>query len=202
MPRAALGYLAAAPIGILEAAGVLHRSGDSVAEAAAALEDLAVRLGPDRPTEDNEAKSVAQWFAGRTPLIWGTEGPAEAAALRWKTQLNENAKIPAFQAILPELDHNEIEGWAGESGSRFAAVVLRHTLEHRRTTARVDASLAALAASGLEGRQVRATGSSPLAIVFSLMMLGDFVSVYTAILRGVDPTPVPVLTGLKERLRE
>ena len=68
--------------------------------------------------------------------------------------------------------------------------------------ARVEASLAALAASGLEGREVRATGSSALAIVFSLVMLGDFVSVYTAILRGVDPTPVPVLMSLKDRLRE
>ena len=202
MPRAALGYLAAAPIGILESVEVLPPSADSVDDAARALDDLALRLGPDRSSEENEAKSVAQWFAGRTPFIWGTEGPAEAAALRWKTQLNENAKIPAFHAVLSELDHNEIEGWSGESAGRFAAVVLRHGREHPRMRARVKASLAALAASGLEGREVRATGSSALAIVFSLVMLGDFVSVYTAILRGVDPTPVPVLMSLKDRLRE
>jgi glucose/mannose-6-phosphate isomerase len=201
MPRAALGYLAAIPIGALDALGLLPPSSDAVERTSSLLDELSGRVGPDSPVERNEAKSIARWLGGRTPLIWGTEGPAEAAALRWKTQLEENAKVAAFHSVLSELDHNDIEGWAGDDGGRFAAVVLRHGREHPRMAARVEATLAALAGSGLEGREVRAPGSSLLEILFSLMMLGDFVSVYTAILRGVDPTPVPVLTGLKERLR-
>jgi glucose/mannose-6-phosphate isomerase len=201
MPRAALGYLAAIPLGVLDALGLLPPLSKSVDRTAALLDDLAVRLGPAARGEVNEAKSVASWLGQRVPLVWGTEGPTEAAALRWKTQFEENAKIAAFHAMLPELDHNDVEGLAGGDGARFAAIALRHDGEHPRMAARIEATRAALSGSGLGVREVRAAESSPLDVAFSLMMLGDFVSVYTAILRGVDPMPVPVLTGLKERLR-
>jgi glucose/mannose-6-phosphate isomerase len=201
MPRAGLGYLAGAAIGVLSATETVPPSEVPVERAATMLDGLAARLGLERSGQDNEAKSVSQWLGPRTPLVWGTEGLAEAAALRWRTQFNENAKMAAFHSILPELDHNEIEGLAGEDGSRFAAMILRHDLEHPRMSARVVATVAALSRTGLEAREVRGPGSTPLEIVFSLILLGDFVSAYTAILRGVDPTPVPVLMGLKERLR-
>ena len=90
---------------------------------------------------------------------------------------------------------------SGGELAAFAAVVLRHAGEDPRIQARVEATLSAVAPSGLEGRQVHARGSSPAERLFSLIMLGDFASVYVALLRGIDPTPVPVLTGLKARLR-
>src|SRR5207247_10308838 len=141
---------------------------------------LAADLGPEGPGPDNDAKSIAAWLGERIPLVWGGEGPTEASALRWKTQFNENTKVAAFHSILPELDHNEIEGLAGEDGSRFAALVLRHDLEHPRMGARVEATLAALAGAGLEGREVRALGSTPLEAVFYLILLGDFTTSYAA----------------------
>jgi glucose/mannose-6-phosphate isomerase len=201
VPRAALGYLASAPIGILEAMGILPPAGREVEKAARMLEDLAERLGPSRSTEDNPAKSLAGWLHGRTPVVWGSEGAAGAAALRWKTQLNENAKTPAFAALLPELDHNDIEGWSPGAGGPFALVVLRHPGEHPRIGARVSATLEAIAGSGLEAREVRAEGNSTLQWLTSLIIVGDFVATYLAFLRRVDPTPIPVLLGLKERLR-
>jgi len=200
MPRAALGYLAGALIGCLEAIGMVEASAE-VDSAARLLDELAPSLGPARPAEENEAKLIAAWLGARTPLVWGSEGLAQAAALRWKCQLNENAKMPAFHDVLPELDHNEVEGWSARSGEAFAAVVLRHAGEDPRIQARVDATLSAVAPSGLEARQVHARGSSPAERLFSLIVLGDFASVYAALLRGIDPTPVPILTGLKARLR-
>ena len=201
VPRAALGYLAAAPIGILDAMGLVPPAEDTVAEAAGVLEELAAAFGPDRTAADNEAKAIALWLAGRTPVVWGSEGLAEAAALRWKTQLNENPKIPAWAGVLPELDHNEVEGWSDGAGTSYGVVILRHPGEHPRTGPRVDATLQAIATSGLEARQVRASGSGPLSWLLSLIMAGDFASTYLAIARGVDPMPVPVLASLKERLR-
>jgi glucose/mannose-6-phosphate isomerase len=133
--------------------------------------------------------------------VWGSEGPAEAAALRWKTQLNENAKLPAFHSVLPELDHNEIEGWTAEAGRPFALVVLRHAGEHPRVARRVRATLEALRDSGLESREVSGEGSTSMEALLSLILLGDFVSTYLAILRGIDPMPVRVLTQLKDGLR-
>ena len=201
MPRAAVGYLAGAALGVIEATSLAPSVGDDVSRAAARLDELAALLGPDRSIADNEAKALALWLAGRTPVIWGSEGVAEAAALRWKNQMNENAKIPAWCAVLPELDHNEIEGWGAGTGAPFGLIVLRHAAEDPRTGERIDASLEAIRDSGLSVRQVWAEGRAPLEDLFSLMMKADFASVYLAVLRGVDPTPVPVLMGLKERLR-
>jgi glucose/mannose-6-phosphate isomerase len=201
MPRAAVGYLAAGVIGLLSATGLFPDAGKTVTTTADALDLLADRVGPGRPTPENEAKGVAAMVADRIALVWTSEGPAEAAALRWKTQLNENAKMPAFHSILPELDHNEIEGMAAADAGQFGVLVLRHRLEHPRVAARVEATLEVLGGSGLEVREVWGSGATPLEVVFWLLMLGDFASVYAAVLRGVDPTPVPVLMGLKERLR-
>jgi glucose/mannose-6-phosphate isomerase len=201
MPRAALGYLVGACIGVLEALGTIPAAGEDVAQAVTFATGLADRLEAGRPTDDNEAKATASWIHGRTPVIWGSEGLAEAAALRWKTQLNENAKVPAFHATLPELDHNDVEGWSDGIGTGFVAVVLRHADEHPRIAARVGITRALVGTAGLEVREVRASGASKLQRLLSLVLLGDFTSVYLAILRGVDPTPVPVLSELKERLR-
>ncbi len=201
MPRAAIGYLATAPLGVLDAVGLVPPAGEEVLRAAGELDALAGELGPGATTATNEAKAMAGWIGGRTPVIWGSEGIAEAAALRWRTQVNENAKGPAFWNALSELDHNEIEGWAAGSGAPYALVVLRHGGEHPRTAPRLEATLAAIQGSGLEHQEVWARGGSPLAQLFSLVMLGDFASAYLGILRGVDPMPVPVLMSLKERLR-
>lgn len=201
MPRSAVGHLAGAVLGILEAAGVTSGVGPALERTAATLEALARELGPERPADENEAKSLALWLLGGTPLVWGSEGVAEGPALRWKTQLNENAKVPAFHAVLPELDHNEVEGWCQGAGAGYRVVVLRHPGEHPRVAARVEATLASLEGSGLAFRAVHAVGHTPLEWVFSLVLEGDFVSTYLALARGVDPTPVPVLAALKERLR-
>jgi glucose/mannose-6-phosphate isomerase len=201
VPRAAVGYLATAPLGVLHSMGLVPHGPEDVAEVATILDDLAAELGPDVPEGQNEAKDVAAWLHDRTPVIWGSEGVAEAPALRWKTQFNENAKVPAWSGVLPELDHNEIEGWSAEAGFSYALIVLRHGQEHPRVAARIDASLQAIAASGLDARKVWAHGSQPMEELFSLIMLGDFTSIYLALLSGVDPTPIPVLSSLKERLR-
>lgn len=201
VPRAALGFLLGAAIGVLDAVGLVPPAAESVDDAAVHLDGLADSLGPDRPVEGNEAKRLAAWIGNRTPVIWGTEGLAEAAAMRWKTQFNENAKAPAFWGVIPEVDHNEIEGWADQAGRGFVALVLRCRGEHPRMAARVAATGEVLSGSGLDLREVQNEAAGSLAALLSLILVGDFTSTYLAILRGVDPTPVPALTALKERLR-
>ena len=202
MPRAALGYLAAAPLGLLQGVGLLPDLEEEVGRTAELLDELATSLGPRVPVAGNEAKDLAAWIGGRAPVIWGSEGIAEAAAVRWKTQFNENAKRPAFASVLPELDHNEIEGWSEGSGVGFAAVVLRHGHEHPRVEARLDATLRAIAGSGLEARHVEAPGTDRMGSLFGAIMIGDLVSTYVALADGRDPTPVPVLMGLKKELAQ
>src|SRR5204863_622806 len=105
-----------------------------------------------------------------------------------------------FVAILPELDHNEIEGWSPGSGRAFGVIVLRPGRAARWVDRRVAATLSATSTSGLECREVRGRDGSALTRFFALAMVGDYASVYLAILRGVDPSPVPVLMRLKEEL--
>jgi glucose/mannose-6-phosphate isomerase len=200
VPRAALGYLAAGCIGVLHAMELIPDCTSQIARTSTLLDRLGHDLGPDQPADENEAKSLAAWLTGRTPVVWGTEGVAEAAALRWKTQLNENAKVPAWASVLPELDHNEVEGWSSGAGHPYGLVVLRHHGEHPRMVARVAGTLEVIRSAELDARQATAAGGEPMEWLFSLIMLGDFVSTYLGLARGVDPTPIPTLVALKERL--
>jgi glucose/mannose-6-phosphate isomerase len=202
VPRAALGVMAGMLIGLFDAVELLPPAGHRIAATAGDLDQLAGELGPGRPEERNRAKELARWLEGRIPVVWSSEGVAEAAALRWKTQMNENAKVPAFASTLSELDHNEVEGWSAGSGAPFGLVVLRHGAEHPRTEARVRATLESIETAALPWTEARVEGTDPWTSAFGLILLGDFVSTYLAVLRGVDPMPIPTLMGLKARLHE
>ncbi|HSL12257.1 MAG TPA: bifunctional phosphoglucose/phosphomannose isomerase [Actinomycetota bacterium] len=200
MPRAALGHLAFGLLGALEAAGLLPRLGADVDEAVEEMERLVADLGPDVPADRNAAKQVAVAMGERVPVIWGAEGFAATAANRWRTQWNENAKLPAFSSALPELDHNEVVGWSEGTGRSFAIVALRETDEAPDVAGRFDLSLDIARRAGAEPVEVRASGTSPLARLFSLVVLGDVASTYVGLGRGVDPSPIEAIARLKAAL--
>ena len=126
-------------------------------------------------------------------------GLTASVAYRWKTQINENAEIPAFASKLPEHDHNEIVGWGGAEG-RLGAVFLEDPQGDERAARRIDvtADIAADGAAVVE--RVPARGETRLERLVSLVLLGDLVSLYLAVLRGVDPVHVRAIDALKERL--
>jgi glucose/mannose-6-phosphate isomerase len=185
-PRAALGYLFGAMAGAFGACGLA--STGLASAAAAGVED--VDRGP--------ALELGERLAPTVPLIYGA-GPMGAVAYRWKTQMNENAKMHAFSHALPELAHNEVVGWEGAPPGRFAAVFLsdpgqpdvRASIE---ATARLIGGEAALV------EIVEARGETPAARAFSLVAHGDWASYGAALRRGVDPTPVRNIDVLKRAL--
>jgi glucose/mannose-6-phosphate isomerase len=142
---------------------------------------------------------------GRTiPLVYGSTGLTAVAARRWKSQVNENAKTPAFSAVQPELSHNEVAGW-GQHGDVtrqvFSLVTLRHAGEHpqvaRRFALVVDATDEVMA----NVIPVWAEGHDDLSRFFDLALFGDFVSLHLAGREGIDPGPVPALSDLEATLR-
>jgi len=199
-PRAALGYLALATLGALEATGLTPSVAGDLPECVRELEALADQLAPGVPTSINAAKQLVEAIGERVPVIWGAEGLAAVAAARWKTQMNENGKVPAFAAALPELDHNEVVGWSQDRGHGFFVVVLRHEGEHPEVAARFELSRAIAEESGARTREVWARGRSALARLLSLVMVGDLASTYLGLARGVDPTPVEAIARLKAAL--
>ena len=199
-PRAALGWLAVTAIGTLEAAGRHPPMADELAETVELVQERAGACAPSIPVTDNPAKRLALEIEDRVPVMWGAEGIGAVAAARWKTQMNENGKAPAWWSSMSELDHNEVVGWTRPYGGSHVVIALRHEGEDAETAARFPLSLAIASDAGAETHEVWSTGRSSLARLLSLITIGDHVSAYLAIRRGIDPTPVEVIQRLKAAL--
>ena len=195
-PRSAVAYLTVAALEVAAAVGAAPTMRSEIDVAAAHVEALLDELGPDGP-EDGEAKSLARALHGTIPVIAGT-GLTTPVAYRWKTQFNENAKMPAFSHELPELDHNEIVGWEGAAElAPFSAVFLDDDDLHPRVRARIELTRGLIDAAARSTHVVASRGDTRTERLFSLVAIGDLVSVYLAVLRGVDPSPVTVIDQLK-----
>jgi glucose/mannose-6-phosphate isomerase len=187
-------------LGALEAMGVVPTLEDEVEHVATVLERLRHGIGPEVATDRNPAKRLATAIGERFPVMWGADGVGAVAAGRWRTEMNENAKVPAFSAALPELDHNEVVGWSPGTGERFVLLTLRHEDEHPDVAERFPVSVDVALSAGLAHHEVRAEGDTPLSSLMWLVMFGGAVSVYLAALRGVDPTPIDAITRIKRAL--
>nr|AIE99484.1 bifunctional phosphoglucose/phosphomannose isomerase (pgi-pmi) [uncultured marine group II/III euryarchaeote KM3_110_C01]AIF01987.1 bifunctional phosphoglucose/phosphomannose isomerase (pgi-pmi) [uncultured marine group II/III euryarchaeote KM3_152_H07] len=188
-PRAALPLLLVPLLRRLPITGIAAQ----LAEAGEVLGATGENADAASPT------AIASQLAGKLPFIYGAGGLA-TVAYRWRCQFAENAKQLAVHHALPELDHNEIVGWAAPPPNA-AVVALREPEEPARVAARWKATRAA-AWRDVPVIECRARGESPLARWLSLVQLGDTVSVELAHLNGVEPTPVAVIEELKRRLEE
>ena len=199
-PRAAIGY----GVGLLHE--VLSRLGlisdpDPLGPAADAVEELLASMAPGVPTDANPAKQLAWSLFGRFSIIYG-HGAMAAVAHRWKTQLNENAKAWAAWEQMPEANHNAIEGSLNprELGDAPYIVQLRDADEPSEIAERYRVVEELLGERATNRSSVTAEGATALARVLTAVAYGDLVSVYLAILYQTDPTPVTLLSMLKERL--
>ncbi len=200
--RAALGW----NLGLLLALGCrLGLASDlsaDVAEAVAIMREGVTVWGAESPVVKNPAKRLAGQLIGRVPVVHGA-GILAPAARRWKTQLNENAKTVAQWEEMPELNHNTVEGLESPPPlmTRIAVVFLRSPrFDPPRVALRFDLTQTLYLQQGLAPDTIRARGNSPLAQVMSAVQFGDYVSFYVAMAYGVNPTPAPAITWLKENL--
>ncbi len=198
-PRAAVGALAIPPLVLLESIGLFPGALQWVDQAVDQLRrrrDELVRPG-------SRAEEIAKRIGRTVPLVHSSQELGAAAALRWKCQINENAKSPAFYNVYPELCHNELAGW-GQNGDltrqAITLVNLRHDAEHPQVSRRFDLVAEVLAEVVADIIEVRGAGEGDLAQLLDLAMIGDFVSLHLAGAEGIDPGPIPVLDELKVNL--
>jgi glucose/mannose-6-phosphate isomerase len=198
-PRAAVAYSLVVALEIAALCGAGERLHAEIDVAAAHVEQLVEDWGPDAP-EESLAKQLARELHGTVAQVAGA-GLTVPVAYRWKTQINENAKLPAFAHELPELDHNEIVGWEGapELG-RFSAVFLDDSDLHPRLRQRMALTRELVAGHAAASRIVASVGVTRTERLVSLVVLGDLVSLYLAVLRGADPRPVALIDALKSAL--
>jgi glucose/mannose-6-phosphate isomerase len=200
-PRAAVGYLLGAVSRVASAVGVIPDQGSALLEAADAS---------DRATTEGSATwllagEISERLAGRIPIIYGGGPISGAVAQRWKTQINENAKTPAWWSVLPELDHNEIVGWEAMpqlTREALGIVALTEAADHPRVRDRLAHSRALTQTAVPWVAEVAAEGETPLARLVSLVVTGDLASLRLAEAAGVDPVPVDTIEKLKKLLTE
>jgi glucose/mannose-6-phosphate isomerase len=193
-PRAAVAYMFATAAEAAALADIAPRIHTEIDSAAAFLEER-------RDDLRARAEEIAAGLEGTLPVVIGSDLTAPVAR-RWKAQINENAKLPAFFAELPEADHNEICGWAGAgaSGARMAAVLLEDADQHPRERSRFRLTAEAIAADGAGAVRVETEGGDRVSRMLWATMLGDLVSVRLAESRGVDPVPVEAIERFKAAL--
>ena len=198
-PRAAVGCSLVCALEVAALAGAAPSLRDELEAAAGPLAALAEVWGPGGP-ERGRAKALARRLHRTLPVVTGTPALA-SVAYRWKCQLNENAKIPAFAGVLPEADHNEICGWgsAGELGD-LSAVFLDDPDDRPEIARRVELTAELVAAGGRPVERVAGVGPRKLDRLLSLVLLGDLVSLYLAVLRDVDPIEIEAISTLKAAL--
>lgn len=199
-PRTALGYNLMPVIVACEQMGLLPEQ--DYASLDRVLRDAVRAWSIDVPVENNEAKRMALALRGAVSVLYGL-GPWQAlVANRWKGQINENAKNMTFANAFPELCHNEILGWvrASEQGvGRWVGIVLRDGTESAKMEARARVVFDLLG-STCERLDATARGTALLERMLSLVLLGDFVSLYLAALNDVDPENIDWINVLKAEL--
>ncbi|HEY4280739.1 MAG TPA: bifunctional phosphoglucose/phosphomannose isomerase [Conexibacter sp.] len=198
-PRVAVGYMLVVALEVAALCGAAESLHSEIDVAAAHLETLAREWGPNGE-QDCLPKQVARGLHGTIPQIAGA-GLTAPIAYRWKTQFNENAKTPAFSSELPELNHNELVGWegAGQLG-RFSAVFLDDSDLHPRIRQRIELTRGLISSTAAASFRLEGRGETRTERLASLILLGDLVSLYVAVLRGVDPTPVDAIERFKVAL--
>jgi glucose/mannose-6-phosphate isomerase len=201
-PRSAVGYLFFGVLRLLELYDVVPSREDVVKRIVASLIMKAGAIAAAVPDERNLAKQAAIELVGKIPVIYAACPALEPLAYRWKCQINENAKSPAFSHVLPEMCHNEIQGWeaAGFRPNQKMIFLAPLNLEPRYER-RVQALKKVFEAEGIDWLEFYAEGDEVEEQVFGLLYLGDMISYYLALLRGVDPTAIRLIETLKSHLQ-
>jgi glucose/mannose-6-phosphate isomerase len=188
-PRAAVAYMLTIAVEVAALAGVAPGLRTEIDAAAAFLGERSEEL-------QTRAAEIAAQLEGSVPVVLGADLTAPVAR-RWKAQVNENAKLPAFFSELPEANHNELCGWSGDA---FAGVLLEDRDQHPRERRRFELTGGVISDAGARVVRLETEGETRIARLLWATMLGDLVSLALAEARGVDPLPVEAIEGFKAAL--
>jgi glucose/mannose-6-phosphate isomerase len=200
-PRAALGYSFFPLLIALGRLGIINNKRREITETLSLLKKQQARFSvPDPAT--NPALALASQMQGRLSIVYSSTERFDAVNTRWRGQIAENAKALSFGHVLPEMNHNELVGWKvlRDQMQEMVVIFLRDRHDHPRVKIRMDITRQILEQYTPHIIDVWSEGTSLLARMFSLVYLGDWVSLYLAALHREDPTPVAVIDHLKNEL--
>ncbi|MBC7107754.1 MAG: bifunctional phosphoglucose/phosphomannose isomerase [Methanomassiliicoccales archaeon] len=199
MPRAAIGYLLGAIAIVLDREGIASIVSE-LRRKLRELESYVRECSPEIPSTSNEAKRLAKRLYRHVPVICAQRN-LRAIAARWQSQINENAKMLAFHGEIPEMNHNQIVGWLeGEYGPDCLPVFLRGFSTDSVLSTMIDVTIRMFERRNSNAVTVDIPGEDTLSCILHGIALGDFVSYYLAMLKGIDPTPIHSISELKSNL--
>jgi glucose/mannose-6-phosphate isomerase len=200
-PRSALGYSFIVPAVLLTKLGLLNSENINFEDAFGAVDSLLPTLGEAAPADANPAKKLAQALLNRLIVVYGS-GIYSSVSRRWKTQFNENSKVPAYFESLPEAHHNAVVGFSLPDAVKelTTAVFLEPHDISPRMARRYEVTRELLDRESVPHHTIRGAAGSPLAQMLTTTLIGDYTSYYLAILQGVDPSPVNSIAYIRERM--
>lgn len=200
-PRYGALYVLKAIVQILQAAKLVNPEVVTELESQADwLRQHTAGFRPDVPTAQNPTKQLALEVMGSSPVIYASNVFAPVA-YKWKISFNENAKNVAWSGTYPEFNHNEFLGWTSHPVDKpYTVIDLRSSLDHPQIQKRFEISDKLLSGKRPAAHSVELLGDTVLQQMLYGVAYGDFVSLYTALLNGLNPTPVDLITRLKQEL--
>ena len=189
-PRAAIAYLFFPMLGLLHNSELIEVTNTELNEMLEVLKDTEYYK--------KQGMELAKKFEKKIPIIYASAAMSPVA-YRWKTEVNENAKQPAFAHAFPEMNHNEIVGYKLMNRDLYQVVLLRDSQDNERIKKRMDLFRDLVRVNVAE---VHSKGNGLLARMFSLIYLGDFASYYLALKNREDPLPVDIIEKLKEKMKD
>ncbi len=200
-PRTAIGYSLVPMLQTLAKFGFIGDKQQEIAETARYLKEKSLAYANFKDKQ-NLAVQLAKKCFGKLPIIYTSDDFTSAVGVRWKGQICENAKMLAYSNVFPELNHNELVGWNQYKDllKKTTVIMLHDKSDHPRTAFRMRVTKSIIKKYASDVIDVESEGKSLLTRLFSLILLGDWVSYYLSILNGVDATPVKAIDFLKESL--
>ncbi len=201
-PRAALGFSFIPLLYFLSKIGFIGPVDNDISRLVENLKHYRQQYAAEIEADQNPAKKLAQRMHGKIPIIYTGPEFTDAVGTRWKGQICENAKCLAFNNQFPEFNHNELVGWKviETYKDKLIIIYLRNNEDHERVARRMEIVRQVFEKLGVEVIDVNSLGEFRLGRIFSLIQLGDFASLYLALLNEIDPTPVEVIDFLKSEL--
>ncbi len=193
-PRTMLAYSLVQQFFVLHHFGII---GDGFERA---IKTAADQLERDKEDIKKAAMDLTEKLMGKRLVIY-SEANTEAVSIRFRQQVNENSKELCWHHAIPEMNHNELVGWAGADKS-IAVVIFRHKEDHERTQIRVDINKGVFERYTPHVNEVWSKGDTAFARQLHLINLGDWVSLFWAQKKGVDPSEIAVINMLKGKLAE
>jgi glucose/mannose-6-phosphate isomerase len=199
-PRMTFGYQLRALCEVLEQSGLSTNLVAQLEESSSNLDNLLDDFIETKATSSNLAKQIALEMVGKSVVIYSS-AKFFPVAYKWKISINENAKNISWDNQFPEFNHNEFIGWTSHPVDKpYSVVELRSNLDNPKILKRFEVTEQLLSGKKPTAEVVELKGDKLLDQIMYGVALGDFVSIYLAILNGIDPTPVDIIETFKHKL--